>query len=171
MNEVRNGVILSKSDAEEKEENHLDGILDSNARRRVLTRAVPADANNDANALEAQMKAEQKLRWNFDFETETPLPGRYQWVRTYCLRGHDKGSSGRKLRKGEAKSKSARKCFYFKFCNLNWVMFCLQVSKTNWLFGIWLLVSIWHSAVTVILIFIWSLSLNKNLNVKRLFPD
>lgn len=28
-----------------------------------------------------EVMLEQKRRWNFDFETETPLPGRYQWIR------------------------------------------------------------------------------------------
>ncbi|KAG8196914.1 hypothetical protein JTE90_027618 [Oedothorax gibbosus] len=36
--------------------------------------AIPAELSKEA-------RDEQRLRWNFDFMTETPLPGRYQWER------------------------------------------------------------------------------------------
>lgn len=30
--------------------------------------------------MEDELRLRDKNRWNFDFQTETPLPGRYQWV-------------------------------------------------------------------------------------------
>lgn len=40
----------------------------------------PAQRSNLLGTLQAQMQKEASDRWNFDFRTETPLPGRYQWV-------------------------------------------------------------------------------------------
>lgn len=72
--ESKNGVTAE----DEKEENHLARILDSPACRKLFTWAGPQ--NPSLRAADAEMREEQRLRWNFDFETETPLPGRYQWV-------------------------------------------------------------------------------------------
>lgn len=78
MNKIKNGAAKDK-DADDKEENHLDRILDSTACRKLFTWASPK--NSDIEDLDAEIKEQQRHRWNFDFETETPLPGRYQWVR------------------------------------------------------------------------------------------
>lgn len=31
--------------------------------------------------IEALINMQAKRRWNFDFENEVPLPGRYEWVK------------------------------------------------------------------------------------------
>lgn len=35
--------------------------------------------NNDINRLTKQMTENAKLKWNFDFATETPLEGEWEW--------------------------------------------------------------------------------------------
>ncbi|XP_037070277.1 cyclin-dependent kinase inhibitor 1B-like [Pollicipes pollicipes] len=48
-------------------------------RRRLFAATCP---DSDSRLLRDELQAiyeRQRLRWNFDFEREEPLPGRYQW--------------------------------------------------------------------------------------------
>ncbi|XP_035226464.1 uncharacterized protein LOC118198799 [Stegodyphus dumicola] len=40
-----------------------------------------ADRSRLLRRMEEEIRRQDSDRWNFDFTTETPLPGRYQWVR------------------------------------------------------------------------------------------
>lgn len=51
--------------------------------RKLFADDAPAPRPSRADflgTLQTQMRKEASDRWNFDFQTETPLPGRYQWV-------------------------------------------------------------------------------------------
>lgn len=39
-----------------------------------------ADPGNFLRAMEVELRRRDTERWNFDFQKEKPLPGRYQWV-------------------------------------------------------------------------------------------
>lgn len=124
MSRIKNGCTTTK-DADDKLENQLDRILDSNACRKLFTWARPKDADTGASEIEKEVKEEQRLRWNFDFETETPLPGRYQWVRVDNSNGHEKDSDAvrSRVRNIDAVRRAGRQkcntrelyCFYFCF--------------------------------------------------------
>uniref|UniRef100_A0A8D0H146 Cyclin dependent kinase inhibitor 1A n=1 Tax=Sphenodon punctatus TaxID=8508 RepID=A0A8D0H146_SPHPU len=76
---------------------------------------------SDFQDLMRQQLQEAQCRWNFDFETETPLEGNFKWERVWCVDvpparmssrdplGHPKGSSST----GE---KSASPRVHFRLC-------------------------------------------------------
>lgn len=129
MSKLKNGISASKKDAEDREENHPDrqfttGILDSSACRRILPWAMPQRSDATLRAADQQLSEQQKRRWNFDFLTETPLPGRYEWIRTDCSNGHDQKNtttSRSTIKNGEVKNRSSREyrfCFFYMYSNM-----------------------------------------------------
>ncbi|XP_015912079.1 cyclin-dependent kinase inhibitor 1 isoform X2 [Parasteatoda tepidariorum] len=56
---------------------------------------------------------QQKQKWNFDFQTETPLPGRYLWLRTEGSSGYYKNGKGAPLdnppRRGEGQRRASKR--------------------------------------------------------------
>ncbi|GFY63519.1 uncharacterized protein TNIN_141771 [Trichonephila inaurata madagascariensis] len=95
MNRKRNAV--SQTNEDEKEENAVVRILQSRTCRRLFSWSLSDDTI--PAEITAEAREEQKLRWNFDFQTETPLPGRYQWVRSSEANGHKKNGSDEPERK------------------------------------------------------------------------
>ncbi|GIX67028.1 uncharacterized protein CDAR_41211 [Caerostris darwini] len=95
MNRKRKAV--SQNNDDEKEENAVVRILQSRTCRRLFPWPV-SDVSIPAE-ITAEAREEQRLRWNFDFQTETPLPGRYQWVRSDEANGHRKNGSDEPERK------------------------------------------------------------------------
>ncbi|KAF8770216.1 uncharacterized protein LOC129989154 [Argiope bruennichi] len=105
MNRKKN--LSLPTEEEEKEENAVVRILQSPTCRRLFSWtvsdvAIPAE-------ITAETREEQRLRWNFDFQTETPLPGRYQWVRTGEANGHRKNGSDEPERKRPCGGESSQK--------------------------------------------------------------
>lgn len=131
MSNLKNGISASKKDAEEREENHPDrqfttGILDSSVCRKILPWAMPQRSDATLRAADQQLSEQQKRRWNFDFLTETPLPGRYEWVRTDCSNGHhqkDTTTSRSTIKNGEKKNKTSREYLFLLFL----LFACLKV--------------------------------------------
>ena len=116
MSKVKNGIPASKKDAEEREENHLDRVLDSSVCRKILPWAMAQRSDANLRAHDLRLSEQQKRRWNFDFMTETPLPGRYEWIRTDCSNGHDtKETSRSTIKNGEVKNRSSREYYNFFF--------------------------------------------------------
>ncbi|KFM62944.1 hypothetical protein X975_06507, partial [Stegodyphus mimosarum] len=50
-------------------------------RKLFACEAPAADRSRLLRRMEEQIRKQDSERWNFDFTTETPLPGRYQWVK------------------------------------------------------------------------------------------
>lgn len=131
MSNLKNGISASKKDAEEREENHPDrqfttGILDSSVCRKILPWAMPQRSDATLRAADQQLSEQQKRRWNFDFLTETPLPGRYEWVRTDCSNGHhqkDTTTSRSTIKNGEKKNKTSREYLLLLFLLLAYCFF------------------------------------------------
>ncbi|GIY25435.1 uncharacterized protein CEXT_654081 [Caerostris extrusa] len=48
--------------------------------RRLFAEDPSTDPSSLLRSMEEQLRNRDKERWNFDFQTGTPLPGRYQWV-------------------------------------------------------------------------------------------